>query len=304
MKRFCFLLICALFVSVGASAQTTSDYDILVQKGKTQLQAGTADLALASGEAAIKMNPDRWEGYALAGGALMNLKRYEDAADKFSKAIERAPEAKQAALRGLRRQSLTAEPGGPLAAKDPATTTQAEIVLWKSIENSNNLADFQSYLDQYPHGAFVVLAQRRLAEAKAQAEQGREEQKLHARQERDGLIATSIWPDPSTGLTWTKSPGAPMSSSQAPSYCGNLNVLGYAGWRLPTIDELKGIYDSRRNGHIHDADILLTPTFCGWAANSDGKVKLFSFGVGKTSGYMHCGTVDRGALCVYPGTIK
>jgi hypothetical protein len=37
-----------------------------VQQGKTQLQAGTADLALASGETAIKLNADRWEAYALA----------------------------------------------------------------------------------------------------------------------------------------------------------------------------------------------------------------------------------------------
>jgi hypothetical protein len=37
---------------------------------------------MASGEAAIKMNADRWEGYALAGGALMNLKRYEEAAER------------------------------------------------------------------------------------------------------------------------------------------------------------------------------------------------------------------------------
>jgi tol-pal system protein YbgF len=53
----------------------------------------------------------------------------------------------------------------------PPTTSQAEIVLWKSIENSTNPKDFQSYLDQYPKGTFVVLARRHLAEAKAQPEQ-------------------------------------------------------------------------------------------------------------------------------------
>jgi hypothetical protein len=81
----------------------------------------------------------------------MNLKRYEEAADKFSKAIERAPEARQSALRDQRCQRLTAEAGSRPAAKEsaPATTSQAEIVLWKSIENSTNAKDFQSYLDQF-----------------------------------------------------------------------------------------------------------------------------------------------------------
>jgi hypothetical protein len=37
-------------------------------------------------------------------------------------------------------------------------------VLWKSIESSVNPADFRSYLNQYPDGAFVVLARRHLDE--------------------------------------------------------------------------------------------------------------------------------------------
>jgi len=157
-------VISVLLFSVAA-AQTISDYDSLVQKGKTQLQAGSADLALASAEASIKTNADRWEGYALAGGALMNLKRYEEAADKFSRAIDQAPEAKQTALRDLRRQCLLAESGASPAAKEaaPATTSQAEIVLWKSIENSSNPDDFEAYLKQYPKGAFAPLATARLS---------------------------------------------------------------------------------------------------------------------------------------------
>jgi tetratricopeptide (TPR) repeat protein len=179
---------------VAAAAQTTGNYDALVQKGKTQLQAGTADLALASGEGAIKINANRWEAYALVGGAMMNLKRYEEAADKFSLAIEKAPEAKQAALRDLRRQCLLAESGAVPAPKEPApaATSQGEIVLWKSIENSANPADFQSYLDQYPHGAFVVLAQRHLAETKDRADREQEQQKQYALQHGSDLVDT-VW---------------------------------------------------------------------------------------------------------------
>jgi tetratricopeptide (TPR) repeat protein len=178
-------VVCLLIVSI-AWAQEKPGYDAVVQKGKTQLQAGRADLALASGEAAIQMDADRWEGYALAGGALMNLQRYEEAVDKISRAVDRAPEAKQTALRDLQRQCLLAESGPSPATRATvqATTTQAEIVLWKSIENSTKLEDFESYLKQYPQGAFSILARRRLAEAE------RERQRQAA---LFGDLPNSIW---------------------------------------------------------------------------------------------------------------
>jgi hypothetical protein len=105
----------------------------------------------------------------------MYLKRYEDAADALSKAIDRAPESKQPALRDLRRQCLLAESGYPAVANTsvPATTSQSEIVLWKSIENSHNTTDFQNYLGQYPNGGFVELARRHLAGANARRRKSR-----------------------------------------------------------------------------------------------------------------------------------
>jgi type II secretory pathway component HofQ len=166
-----------------ASAQSSSNFDTLIQEGNTQLQAKRADQALAFGEAAIKISAKRWDGYALAGGALMNLERYEEAVDTLSKAIERAPESKQATLRELRRQCLLAESRSPAVASTPApatTTSQAEIVLWKSIENSRNGADFQTYLEEYPQGAFAALARRHLADAPAQSEQDKQSSAANA----------------------------------------------------------------------------------------------------------------------------
>jgi hypothetical protein len=53
------------------------------------------------------------------------------------------------------------------------------------------------------------------------------------------------WTDPATGLTWTKSDnGSDVNWNQATDYCSNLRLGGYSDWRLPTIDELQGIYDS------------------------------------------------------------
>jgi tetratricopeptide (TPR) repeat protein len=90
-------------------AQTGASYDALIQQGKTELQAGNSAQALASGQQAVQLDAARWEAYALAGGALMNLKRYEEAADALSESIKHAPPEKQDGLRALRKQCALAD---------------------------------------------------------------------------------------------------------------------------------------------------------------------------------------------------
>ena len=53
----------------------------------------------------------------------MNLKRYEEAADQLSQAIQHAPDSKQPGLRDLRKQCLLAESGVAPAA--PAAVPNA-----------------------------------------------------------------------------------------------------------------------------------------------------------------------------------
>jgi len=108
-----------------AWAQTAPDYDALVEQGNTQLQARKNNDALASANAAIKLNANRWEAYAVAGGALMTLKRNEEAADQFEHAIDHAPQTKQAGLRELRRQCLLAESGAPSGSTSIPVQTSA-----------------------------------------------------------------------------------------------------------------------------------------------------------------------------------
>ncbi len=198
MKHLAQLIFCVAVFSCGvaASAQSAAGYNNLIQQGKAQLQTGHPDQALASGEQAIKLDTKDWEGYALAGGALMNLKHYEEAADRLSEAIDRAPVNKEEGLRGVRRQCFAAELGAfapagrASAAADStteSTTTQAEIVLWKSIEDSTNPDDFQVYLSQYPNGAFAALARHRM-EQTPEAKQERAE-----RVQQLLLEASALW---------------------------------------------------------------------------------------------------------------
>jgi hypothetical protein len=57
-------------------------------------------------------------------------------------------------------------------------------------------------------------------------------------------VPTTWWPDPSTGLMWTGQSSfqlrGPMAWDEAGSYCSSLTLGGFSGWRLPTLDEVRG----------------------------------------------------------------
>jgi Protein of unknown function (DUF1566) len=58
--------------------------------------------------------------------------------------------------------------------------------------------------------------------------------------------ARGYWVDPSTGLVWPeKDNGRNVSYHKAVKYCHNLQLGGFPDWRLPTIDELQGIFDRK-----------------------------------------------------------
>ncbi len=52
------------------------------------------------------------------------------------------------------------------------------------------------------------------------------------------------WSDPATGLMWAKKDnGSDVNWNQASDYCTKLQLASYNDWRLPTVEELEGIYD-------------------------------------------------------------
>jgi tetratricopeptide (TPR) repeat protein len=62
------------------------------------------------------------------------------------------------------------------------------------------------------------------------------------------------WPDPSTGLTWVEygysGPAHGVGShglvwQKSVDYCAALKLGGFSGWRIPTLDEVKGIAYTR-----------------------------------------------------------
>jgi len=66
------------------------------------------------------------------------------------------------------------------------------------------------------------------------------------------------WTDPSTGLMWTaKDNGNDIKWGNAMKYCQNLSLAGYSDWRLPSIEELEGIYDDSGFNAPHPKDVVL-----------------------------------------------
>jgi hypothetical protein len=64
-------------------------------------------------------------------------------------------------------------------------------------------------------------------------------------------IQMLTWTDPRTGLMWAeKDNDNDVTWKEASNYCRNLSLGGYSNWRLPTIDELAGIYDPTQDGHV------------------------------------------------------
>ncbi len=51
---------------------------------------------------------------------------------------------------------------------------------------------------------------------------------------------TTWWPDSASGLMWTGTDDGPaIAYQQAVDFCQNLQLGGFSGWRLPTIDEIE-----------------------------------------------------------------
>lgn len=111
----------------------------------------------------------------------------------------------------------------------------------------------------------------------------------------------AFWKDSATGLTWTiKDSGSAMSPNQASDYCSGLRSGGHSDWRMPTIDELENLYDSKVTKQYKVKGPIELGESCvlSGSTNSSGEVWTFCFSYGgrNLGGGTGCGTTGR-ALC-------
>jgi hypothetical protein len=118
-----------------------------------------------------------------------------------------------------------------------------------------------------------------------------------------GQDSAGTWKDSETVLIWTvEDNGNDLGWNQAFNYCENLTLEGQTDWRLPTLDELKGIYDAKLSKPYKAKGPIKLTSANIWSGsrNNSGDAWSFNFGFGgssvaPTAGA--CGTVGR-ALCV------
>ncbi len=94
--------------------------------------------------------------------------------------------------------------------------------------------------------------------------------------------------DTRTNLMWAaKDNGSDINWANAKSYCENYRGGGYSDWRMPTQDELAGLYDARKTYKsncgldVHLTELIRLSCTRVWASETRGsEVALFHFYVG------------------------
>ena len=177
MWRRAFVLLAVALLSVFSSFAQGS-YDGHLAQARSLIGQQKFGDAVTEAEKAIAIDGQRWEGYVIAAKGYSSQTLYDDAIGMLQLALARAPEDKKPAVRDAiaecRKEqnqgnapnpskATPASGSAPTIGPKATTPTQAEIVLWKSIENSGNPDDFKAYMHAYPSGAFVPLARSRLA---------------------------------------------------------------------------------------------------------------------------------------------
>jgi len=83
--------------------------------------------------------------------------------------------------------------------------------------------------------------------------------------------------DTQTNLMWAaKDNGYNINSYNAKRYCENYRGGGYTDWRMPTQDELAGLYDAAKTyksdrGHdVHLTELIRLTCFAPWASETSG----------------------------------
>lgn len=92
--------------------------------------------------------------------------------------------------------------------------------------------------------------------------------------------------DTRTNLMWAATDnGADINWASAKSYCENYRDGGYTDWRMPTQDELAGLYDRsksykapRRGYVVHLTELIQLSVCCPWASETRGpEAAAYSF---------------------------
>ena len=88
--------------------------------------------------------------------------------------------------------------------------------------------------------------------------------------------------DTKTNLMWAaKDNGSQIDWQSAKSYCENYNEAGYKDWRMPTLEELSGLYDASIDKKFHLTRLIKLSWGNQWTSETIGSSsRTFHFKTG------------------------
>ena len=114
--------------------------------------------------------------------------------------------------------------------------------------------------------------------------------------------------DTKTGLMWAvKDNVKDIDWTGAKRYCEGLTLAGHSDWRLPTSDELEGLYNAEVTTYqVKDKGIIRLTACCPWASEtketvSGSRAAIFNFGNGRRRWVPQSGSIGNRALPVRSG---
>ena len=106
------------------------------------------------------------------------------------------------------------------------------------------------------------------------------------------LYANGIVKDTRTGLEWKVGPDEDTDWKEARSWVQSLNLDG-GGWRMPTLDELEGLYKEGK-GDRNMTPLLKTTGWYVWSGETEGSSYTYNFYFYYGYGYWYPRTTPRG----------
>lgn len=201
----------------------------------------------------------------------------------------------------------TAKPAEP-EVEDRPDKNNIEALFWESIKDSEEPAFYEEYLGRFPNGYFSGIAKLKLERLQKNVpdnvpaeDEERVPQSTSIPTEpkpslepddgsdivaRDGeyiAYANGVVRDTRTGLEWMVGPDRDMTWRETRHWVENLQAAG-GGWRMPTVDELKSLYEKGR-GKWNMTTLLPNRGWWIWSGEvaPDRDIWYFDF----KSGYKH-----------------
>lgn len=104
-------------------------------------------------------------------------------------------------------------------------------------------------------------------------------------------------------LMWARRDnGSFVTWHNAEAYCGGLSLCGHDDWRLPTIQELKTLYDASATTRYQVVSGIALTGCCPWSSTMDGSLNAWFIDFSSNYGRRFSDNLDNGnyerALCV------